>query len=47
MALDIEDDQPGTYRVRLIVQNADDGLRQGMPVTIRIPDEVQNARSSL
>ena len=24
------------YRVRLIVQDADDGLRQGMPVTISL-----------
>jgi HlyD family secretion protein len=26
------------YRVRLIVQDADDGLRQGMPVTISLDE---------
>jgi HlyD family secretion protein len=25
------------YRMRIIVDDADEGLRQGMPVTIRIP----------
>jgi HlyD family secretion protein len=25
------------YRVRIVVENADDGLRQGMPVTVSIP----------
>jgi hypothetical protein len=24
------------YRVRLVIENADDGLRQGMPVTAQI-----------
>ncbi|MCL2776542.1 MAG: secretion protein HlyD [Polyangiaceae bacterium] len=25
------------YRLRVVIENADDGLRQGMPVTVRIP----------
>lgn len=27
------------YRLRIIVSNPDDALRQGMPVTIRFPQE--------
>jgi len=27
------------YRVRIVVDNADEGLRQGMPVTVRVPSE--------
>lgn len=26
------------YRLRVVVEDADDGLRQGMPVTVRLPD---------
>jgi HlyD family secretion protein len=25
------------YRLRIVIQDADDGLRQGMPVTVTIP----------
>lgn len=28
------------YRLRVVIENADDGLRQGMPVTVRIPTNI-------
>jgi HlyD family secretion protein len=27
------------YRLRVVVRNADEALRQGMPVTVRVPPE--------
>ena len=30
------------YRVRIVVDDADEGLRQGMPVTVRIPDSARD-----
>ncbi|RDD61488.1 efflux RND transporter periplasmic adaptor subunit [Ferruginivarius sediminum] len=33
------------YRVRVIVENPDDGLRQGMPVTVRLPDTAKRQGS--
>jgi HlyD family secretion protein len=30
------------YRLRIVVQDADEGLRQGMPVTVEVPIEARN-----
>ena len=34
------------YRLRIIIENADPGLRQGMPVTVHVPLGERGARSS-
>lgn len=34
------------YRLRIIIENADDGLRQGMPVTIAFTDKIEAAHQS-